>query len=302
MTNVQQADMTMFAAVKKELADDSGAYDGDEAMQAAADAFNEANDVNLAAAAAAHPDNSGYSEEKNNNKLVLAKLASNLCGRAFVTLSLQNKTSIAAQLSIFPTNYSSLADSPCASLAQKVHDVMSDNIGDLTGYVTAAKLVEFQKAIDHFKELQGTSDYVHEVSPELTEDFEDSFVPVKEKVEHLKLLVRDYEITNNAFYKRLMASTVVPTVNVHHTYVAIYAYSKETQRPLENITFTLTKGKKSAITDWEGNALIAEVRSGKDVLTATIGDENNPKILLKLNIKIIRAKSNFFKIAIEGLG
>ena len=57
MTNDQQADMTRFAAVKKEMADDAQAYENDEAMNDAVDAFNTANDTNLTAAAAAHPDN-----------------------------------------------------------------------------------------------------------------------------------------------------------------------------------------------------------------------------------------------------
>jgi hypothetical protein len=301
MTNDQQSYLVMLVALKAQLALDSTVYENDVAFKAAVVAFLAQYAVLEAAGSSAHPDNSGYSREKNDGKILLAKNAANLSGRAYVTLNLQEKYAIAGQLKINPTDYINIADAACKDLAQGAHDVMASNIDDLTGYVTDAKLVDLQKNIDNFGGLAGTSDLYHELSPELTAVFIKGIDDIKPKVENLKLLGRDYESIDVEFFKRFTAATVIPTINVHHTYVAVTVTGRDSGKPIENIVCGLTNGKKSAITDWEGNAKIEEVKSGDDVLTLSIiDDQGNTKVVYTQHIKIKRGTTNSFKVVLEG--
>ena len=295
MTNKQQADMNKYSAVKTELAKDAAAYEDDEAFTTAADDFNEINDANLAAAAAAHPDNKGFSKEKLKAKNKMSKNAANICGRATVTLNLQEKESISEQLFISITNYSKESDSEAARRAQFVKDLMLEHKDLLTGYVTEQRLTGLQTDIDNFKSCQGTSEIEHEVSPMLTKAFEDSFPPVEICITNLKLLGRDYEDTNNEFYTRLIASMAEPVINVHHTFLEVYAGVKENGNPIPDMVFVLEKAKKSAITDWQGIALIERPRAGKDTLTGMYKD----KVVYVGHITIERGKMNKMHLKIE---
>ena len=297
MTNEQQADINMFNSLKAALASFSDIYDDDEAFKAAVTKFLAAHSANATAAANAHPDNSGYSKVKKTAKTKLSKTVANLCGRAFVTLKDQDEIEISDQMLVNPSNYSKESDSECARLAQAMHDIMGTYIGLLTGYVTAAKLTALQAEIDEFNGLQGTSEMVHEVSPMLTQKFVESFIPVKSRVEDIKLLLRDYETTNDEFFTAITAAMVVPAVAIRHTYVAITAIGKDSGRMLENIVFTLTEAKKSATTDWEGKALIEEVKSGKDVLTGVFND----KVVYTSHIVIVKAMTNNFHLKIDAM-
>jgi hypothetical protein len=233
---------------------------------------------------------------------LMADDASNISGKAFVRFTKLGKLSLAEQLPVEPTDYTHVADAESARVAQAAHDLLALNIGDLgPTLITTPMLDELQKKIDKFTELKGTSEAVHEVSPELTQKFKDSFKPVMDELENLKFLARDYKKSNNGFYTRFMASTVIPTVNIHHTYVAITATGKDSGKPVENILCELTKAKKSAITNWEGNAMIEEVKAGADVLTASIIlDNGEKKVVYSEHIKIKKGTTNSFKVVIEG--
>ena len=280
--------MNKFATIKAELEKDGNAYEDDEAFQTAVDAFMAANDINLAAAAASNPNNKGFSKEKKNAKIKMSKNAANLAGRAFVTLNLQEETSISEKLLINRTSYIKESDSEAAKLAQAGHDLMVKYIDLLTGYVTLPKLVLLQTDIDNFKNCQGTSEMEHEVSPALTKKFEDSFAPVETCIGNLVLLGRDYEESNNEFFTRFMASTAEPTINIHHTYISIHCVGKDSGNPIPNIVFTLEKSKKTATSDWQGIALIERPIAGKDTLTGTL----NGKVIYVGHIVILRGKTN----------
>ena len=296
MTNREQAQMSMFIALDKELTDDESVYQGDADYVAEVAAFRTAFQANKDAAEKAHVDNSGFSQDKLNQKLVLSQMASNLSGKAYVKFVNLNKLNLAEQMSTEPTDYSIKADSVCATLAQKAHDVMHDNLADLSpNTVTDANLVDLQKEIDKFTELKGSSEIVHEVSPELTQQFKDSFKPVMVRVDHLKLLTRDYKSSNPGFYTRLMASTKIPTINVHHTYVGGHVTRKSDGKPILGAVFSLTKGGKSDTTDHEGDFLIEEVKAGEDTLTGVL-DGN---VVYTGYITIKRGKTNHFDVVIE---
>ena len=298
MNNRQQAQMTMFVALKAELVASATAYTGNQDYIDEVALFNINVQKNSDAATAAHADNSGFSAEKLTAKKELAKMASNMSGKAYVKFTNLNKTSLASQLHVEPTDYNDVSDSQCAKLAQEAHKLMSDNIGDLTpNTITAAMLTSLQGKIDVFTQKQGSSDTVHEVSPEMTRKFRDSFKPVMINVDHLKLLTRDYELSNPKFYARMMASMVIPTINVHHTNVEVHATAKSTGKSVEGMEFSLTKANKKDTTDFEGNAEIEHVKSGDDVLTGKI----NGAILYTANVKIKRGKLNHYDVVIDSI-
>ena len=295
MTGPEQADQTMYASVNHVLTTEAAVYEDDVNFKAEAEAFFAAYAHNLATGAAAHPDNSGFSQEKLTAKIELGDYAAMLSGESYVTMKNLGKMSVAEKFSLYPTNYTQLADSACATLAQKAYNLISENADDLIpDTITNVMLTALQTKTNTFMALQGTSETEHEVSPQLTEDFKNSFGPVKEKVDNLKFRARKYETINYGFWERFMASTDIPTVHVRHTYLNIEALNKATSAPIEGIVFTLTKGKKSATTDYMGKAVIAKIRSGEDVLTGVLGD----KTVYTGHIVIERSKTNSLKLMI----
>jgi len=298
MTNTEQAKMTMIAAVKAELVTSAGAYTGNQDYIDEVALFNINAQKNSDAATAAHVDNSGYSADKLTAKIALTAMASNYSGKAYVKFTNLNNSTLASQLHIEPSDYLHASDSQCAKLAQEGHDLMNTNIGLLTpNTITAAMLTNLQGKIDAFKQIQGSSDTVHAVSPDMTRKFKDSFKPVMINVDHLKLLTRDYELSNPKFYARIMASMVIPTINVHHTNVEVHATAKSTGKPVENAEFSLTKANKSGITDFDGNAEIEHVKNGPDTLTGKI----NGAVVYTAHIKIKKGTLNHYDVVIDSL-
>ena len=296
MTNTEQAQKTMFAALKKELEDDSAAYSGNQDYEDEVTAFLTALVDHETKAAAAHADNSGFSADKLKQKIVLADLASNLSGKAYVKFVNIDRLDLAEQMHTEPTDYKQPADSQCATLAQAAHKVMNDNLTLLSpNTITAAMLTDLKNETDKFVALQGTSETEHEVSPALTKAFKDSFKPVMLRVAHLKYLTRDYKTSNPGFYNRLMASTVIPVINVHHTYVEVHATGKMSGHAVEGMTFSLSNSTKTAVSDWQGYATLAEVRNGEAVLKGEIGGV----VKYEAHIVIKRGTTNKFEAKIE---
>ncbi len=298
MTNTEQAKMTMIAAVKAELVTSASAYTGNQDYIDEVALFNINAQKNSDAATAAHVDNSGYSADKMTAKIALTAMASNYSGKAYVKFTNLGNATLAAQLHIEPTDYLHASDSQCAKLAQEARDLMNTNIALLTpNTITAAMLTNLQSKIDAFKLIQGSSDTVHAVSPDMTRKFKDSFKPVMTNVDNLKLLTRDYETSNPKFFARLMASTVIPAINVHHTNVEVHATAKSTGKPVEGIEFSLTRANKSATTDYKGNAEIEHVKSGEDVLTG----KRNGNTVYTAHVKIKRGTLNHYDVVIDSI-
>ncbi|MEI8203189.1 MAG: hypothetical protein WCH34_09275 [Bacteroidota bacterium] len=296
MTNREQARDTMYTALYEELTADSDAYDGDDDFMAEAADYMEDYVAYKNALAEAFVDNSGFSAEKLTAKTDLASFASNLSGKAYVRFNKLGKPSLADQLHTEPTDFNAVADAQCGTNAKADHDLMLANLPLLTptNTVTAANLTTLLGKINLFKSIQGSSETVHEASPLLTKAFRKSAKVLKNRVANFKFLGRDYEESKPAFFRRLKASMVVPTVNVHHTYLEINATAKSSGNPMANVIFTLTKSKKSATTDGEGNATIEEVKAGKDVLTGTV----NGAVVVTLNVSIKRGTTNHIQVVI----
>ncbi|MEI8204895.1 MAG: hypothetical protein WCH34_17880, partial [Bacteroidota bacterium] len=229
-------------------------------------------------------------------KIALGETASTLSGLAYVALTDLGKIDVAEQLHINATDFTSVADSDCTALSQNDHDVMLAHKTDLLPDVTELMLTDFQDEITTFSGLQGTSDSVHEVSPTLTKAFVESFRPVRKIIEQIKLLMKPYKKSNKDFYDRVMASTIIPAVNVHHTFVNITVVNKNVSKVVEGILFTLTNAKKTGTTDWEGKLTLDKPRAGKDILTGVL----DGKVVYLRHIEIKRGRENDFDIEIDG--
>ena len=220
MTRREQSYMTMVNGLAKEFDDDSEIIAKDPKLKAEIAAFEIDRANNEQAANEAFITNTGFSDEKLEAKMAVATEAAILSGRAYVKFSNLKKASIYEQLHTNAYDYSQAPDIECAKIAQNAHDLLLVNIADPTeSIITTERLIAFQKMIDHFKDLKGTSNLVHEVSPELTKKFKLSFVPLKTRVKNIKLLMAAYKKTNPDFYNRVKACMKLPVVHIIHTKV-----------------------------------------------------------------------------------
>ncbi len=299
MTNREQAKMSMYGALNLVLTEYNTVYNNKPRYVRTVLDFKIAYANNFQAAASANPNNSGFSSLKGATKLELSDVAANLSGKAYVHFNDLEKASIAEQLHVYPTNYSQVADSLCGALAQGAHDLLFTHLNVLNpDTITPTMLIDFQNLINTFRSQQGNSSMLHELSPLLTKEYKDSFKVVDKKIFNLKLLTRDFEKINLEFFNKVKASTIIPPINVHHTFVEIIAVAKSTGNVVENVFFSLAKGlKKSGTTNEEGKTLLSKVRFGKDVLTVKI--EGNEVQTNHIHIK--RGVTNHYTIIIEGM-
>jgi len=296
MNNEQQAEMSMLSNVEAELSTDSTAYANDQNFKDKVEKFLLATAANRDAAAAAFPDNSGYSDMKNDTKDEMCEMAVILTAPAKVALRDLGKASEGDKLSVNITDFSILADSACEALARKNYNVLSTNSSVLIpNTFTQVALDDFSDKIELFHTQQGTSGEVHGVSPVLTQNFENSFIPCRLLLDDLKLMSKKYIQTNNGFFTRFNKSTKIPAINIHHTYVTITTTEKGNDKPVEGIIYTLEKAKKSAVSNYNGIAVIEKVRCGTDKLTGVF----NNKELVNTHIKILRGKNNPFSYKVE---
>ena len=298
MTTSEQAKETMVNTFENTVDTNSSVYATNEDFKDEVLAFKAALADHRLKSSAAHEDNKGFSLMKLNEKEILAELVSRLSGKAYVRLTNLGMVDVAETLHIEPSDYSHASDGECDHLSQAAHDILFENLTVLSPRtITAVMLTALKDEIIKFRQTQGSSERVHLVSPDLTRAYKESFKPLMKRIKNIKLLVRDYKTSNNEFYTNVMASSKIPTINIHHTHVEVYCYKKSTGRLMEGVVFTLAKSNKSATTDWEGMAEIDEVRGGKDVLTGVFQD----KTIYTAHIVIRSGRLNHFAAAVEDL-
>ena len=296
MLKRQNAEMTMFETLETELDKSSGIYANNIKFKAAVTSFKADKLINTNLAAATHTNLSGFSQEKSDQKIILASLASLLAGKAFVALSLLDKTGLAEQFHKEPTDYIGVADLECATLADNTIDLLTENLPDIKdGYVTEDDIVELRKVKAHFVELKGTSQQVQEVAPELRKAFDDSFAPVKKRISFILYLVRDFLKSDPAFYNRVVACSILPTIAVHHTSLIITLTDSATGQPVEGAEFELLKAKKKLLTDHNGTAEWYILRYGDDTLIGRLKGE----IFYNQPIKVRKATLTQINLTVE---
>jgi len=288
----------MADALQSELVADRDIYKDNKEFVDGADVFTAAKKVAEDALIVAYPADPSFSQEKLDAKTAIAIKVSILCGLAYVKLKKLHQNTLANTLHIKQADYLYLSDVEFATLVFAMQKILQENLGliDIPS-INAEKLAELVKLTEAFKALKGTSLKVHENSPTLTKAFEDSLEPLQDSVDDLKLLAGDFYESNLDFYKRIMASSAIPTVHVHHTYVIITATMKSSGKPAVGILFSFEKAKKSATTDRDGVASMEEVSFGPDVLIGTL----DGKEVLYKKVKIKRSTTNNWEVVIDSL-
>jgi len=297
MTNEQQADMTSYENFATYLNEPSSisVYQNNIPFKNKVAQFIDAYKQNKDKAAATNPDNSGYSDAKNDAKVELSESIIILTAPSKVALEDAGMPEEAEKLCVNASDYRYLADSDCKTLAKKNYNVMKANGGTLIpDIISQSDLDDLLDEIENFGTLQGESGTQHELSPLLTAAFEESFGPCRKYTAQLKLMGKRYLRTNKPFYDGLIKSAEVPAVNVHHTYVNV-TITDRNGRPMEGIVVTLDGGNKSATTDYKGEGSIEQVRCGNATLICTYND----KIVMKSHIKILRGKKNFYTYKLD---
>ena len=296
MDKRQNAEMTMFETLKTELEKSSSIYAANVMFKKAVAAFLAAKQINSDLAAATHTLNDGFSQEKHDKKTLLANKAALYAGKAYVALSLLDKTSLAEQFHKEPSDYTGIADLECSTLADNTITLLKENLDDLKpDAVTNENIDELQKVKDDFLAQKGNSQHVHEIAPELRKAFDDSFAPVKYRINHLLYIVRDFKESDPAFFDRVNTCSILPPIPVHHTSSVITLTDKATGKPLEGGEFEFVKAKKKVITDYDGIGEVYIMRYGKDLLIGTY----KGVIIYQEHVDIHRGSVNQFIITIE---
>lgn len=299
MNNEQQAETTEFNSVDTVLTNWNSTWTGNVATSDAVTEFRLRKLTNHDLAIETGADNSGFSQNKLIAKTNAANEAATLTGIAYVRFKKLGRNDLANQLDISVTNFTQASDGNSETLLNANSKLMRDNISLLNpDYVTPTEVDALDELIVIYEETQGTSTSVHSASPEIQAQFNDSFAPVKEEIDFLKLIVKkQFKLTFPKFYDQLAAASKLPTVNVHHTIMSMHATKKSDGSVVEGLLISETKSGKNAVTNYLGDATINEVKNGTDVMTAIYNGQ--PVYTGHINNK--RGHNNHYNIIVESL-
>ena len=189
-----------------------------------------------------------------------------------------------------------MSDSACGILADSTIKLLNDNLDALSPETVTKEMIdELVKLNADFKDAKGTSVRVRQIKPELTKQYDESFKPVKKRINHLKYLARDFKKNDPEFYGRVLATSEVPPVHTRHTSMVITVIDKNTGNPYEGAAFELVKAKKTAVTDYRGIAEWYIMKFGKDVLIGKI----DGKVFYQEHIAIKRATVNEITVMVD---
>ena len=241
--------------------------------------------ITLQKAALAGIDNKGYSQQKYDDKVILSDNASMLAGFASVVWDTEhlNKPVLFAQCHVSVTDYMLKLDAECTPFAQAMHDLMANNIADLTGYVTVAQLLTLQQEITTFQGDKGTSQSVNAASPADTAAFKTALRTENLSVPVILKMVKIFKTTQPTFYAKVVLLCELPPVSVLHTDVIVQVLKTEDNAPVTDAHMTLSNTKKTGDADVSGDIEIDEVHNGK--ATMTITEPNRITVVQEINIQ-----------------
>ncbi len=242
--------------------------------------------------AAAGINNSGFSQDKLDAKEEMGFMAACLGGNAQVKLDELGKNAISKQINSNESYYDHLTDSEASTEAQALHDLLEVNIAFLTpNYVTLPELVSFQSLIANYLTIQGSSEAVHKISPELTLAFANDLKASRKSGLDLLKLLKKYKKTNKVFYKS-MGDVLKLKITVHHTDVDVLVLDAVTGHPVQGAIATFSDSNKTGISLDDGSLLVEEISHG--VKTMTIKSDKHLVSITTINIA--SGRTNSFKI------
>jgi hypothetical protein len=270
MNNVEQAKLSRDAGLATFLNDNAAEYATNNAFIAIATKYATDYGILTGTVPAAGADNSGFNEEKLDNKELASAEAATLSASAQVQLDSLGMFSVSGKLHDAENYYFNVSDAESAGRLQGAHDTMNDNLPTLSpDYVTSGDLSAFQTLIDNFTKAQGTSESVHAISPAFTAQFKSALKVVDKDVVSILKLGKKMKISNPNFYTALVKQCKLPAVNVHHTTLHITIQDKTTGAPVAGGTITVSNTKKIATADTAGFGEIDELHDGNPTLNIT---------------------------------
>lgn len=296
MTISDKAQLAANEGLKKYIASDEfiAVTTNNTAVIAKSVLFTTNSNKAVASAAAAYISNAGFSQDKLDAKETLAFTVSYMAGNAQVKLDELNLQSLSMQLHDSETYYSHAADAECASRAQAACTLMTSKQSIITDeYVKLTELTALQAFIVSFLSLQGTSEEMHTVSPQLTKQFKDDIKLTKKIAKDLIKLSKRYKNSDSAYYNSLV-DLAKPKIPVHHTDVEIYVYNLATGEPVNLAEASLSNTKKTDTSTSDGMLSIDEIRAGNPMLSIKAPDYN-PYLGM---IHIVSGTTNSFRIGL----
>lgn len=194
-----------------------------------------------------------------------------------------NKPTLRAQCHEHESDFLGITDTECYTRSQATHDLLSNNIADLTGIVTAPNLLHLQGTIDTFHGDSGTTDATNLASPADTAAFKTALRNENKCVPTILLMVRVFKATNRDFYDQVVLLCEQPAVEVIHTDVIVEVLRTEDNEPVTDAHMKLSNSKKTDDADIHGFVEIDEVRNGKAIMTITSADRAD--IVQEINIQ-----------------
>jgi hypothetical protein len=295
MNNREQAKLSRDAGLATFLNANAAEYASDNAFIVIAAKYAADYTILTATVPAAGADNSGFNEEKLNNKGLASANAAMLSASAQVQLDSLGMFSVANALHDAESYYFNASDADCAGRLQGAHDTMNDNLPTLSpDYVTNADLSAFQTLINNFTQAQGTSESVHATAPALTIKFRSALKVVDKDVVSILKLGKKYKTTNVDFYNALIKQCKMPAVSIHHTTLHI-TVQDPTGAPVSGATITVSNTKKTTTTDASGFGEIDDLHDGNPTLNITATGYQSYSSL----IHITAGKENDYTIQLQ---
>ena len=300
MTSPDKAQLAANEGFKKYLVSDEfiAVTTGNTAITAKAVLFNTNSSNAVASAAAAYISNAGFSQEKLTAKETLSFTVAYMSGNAQVKLDEISKQSISMQLHDAETYYLKAADAECAAHAQASCDVMKTNQALITNdYVTMTEITDLQALIVNFLSIQGTSEEMHTVSPQLTKKFKDDLQLTKQNAKDIIKLSKRYKKTNSGYYNSLV-DLAKPKIAVQHTNVIIFVHNAITGVGINAAEASFSNSKKTGTSTSDGMLNVDEISGGNPMLSVK-ATGYHPYLGM---IHIASGKDNNFNIPLTPLG
>jgi len=240
-------------------------------------------------------DNTGYSLDKVIEKEAVSEIAANLCARSMVKLDMLGNHTLSNSLNNTVSYYSKAADVMCSNRLMNVYTVMDDNLVLITAdYLTAPQLVVFLAKINAFKAMKGSTVLVNTNNPVLTKAFDTAMRVTTADIGDLKSLVKEYKISQPAFYNGLMKACKLPAVTVSHTPVVFTITDATTESALAGVNGTLLNSKELPVSNVSGIMKYATVKAGPTTSTF----EKEGYITKIMTMSIVRGKTNNFNVSL----
>lgn len=206
----------------------------------------------------------GFTVNRDKALHTLAHEASIICGNAYVRFNKLGKNDFAAQLYIHETDYLQTGIETAALRAQNGHDVMLTNLSMLTDYVTANELTNLQGYINALNISEGLTLSVHQSSPADLQAAETAIRKTDDDINNLLIVARPLQKNNLSLYNAIVLNSVLPPINIHHTYLSVTVLDAATKAPLKGAH--LSTGTKTATTNTDGLGVLEQVKAGVGIL------------------------------------